>query len=95
MDCGLVSISGNFDCSNNELLDLVGCPLSVVGDVNLSGMGLSSIPIKFGIVVGSFVCSENWLSTLEGCPTYVGGNFSCGSNGLKSLKGCPVEISGL
>ena len=94
------TVSGNFTCSQNKLISLVGCPSSVggdflcsvnrlttlefcpvqvgssfncdnnnvenytinddlsvdvAGDVTLRRKDLSSIPVRFGIVVGSFV----------------------------------------
>ena len=66
--------------------------VDVAGDVNLSGMGLSSIPIKFGIVVGNFNCNYNRLSSLESCLISVCGNFNCSYNNLQNLIGCPDMV---
>lgn len=45
---------------NNDLT------VDVVGDVNLSGKGLTEIPVKFGVITGSFYCSNNQLTSLKG-----------------------------
>ena len=63
-------------------------------DVDLSGKGLSEIPIKFGRVSGNFDCSKNQLGSLEGCPKEVGGNFICCNNKLSSLADAPISVGG-
>ncbi len=68
--------------------------IDVDSDVNLSGKGLKSIPLKFNKVNGYFYCFENKLTSLEGCPNYVGGSFYCYYNKLTSLKGGPKEVGG-
>lgn len=59
------------------------------GDVNLSSMGLYSLPLKFGRVNGNFYCYNNYLTSLKGAPTIVEYNFYCGGNKLKTLKYFP------
>ena len=49
--------------------------IDVDGNVNLSYMGLTKIPIKFNKVSGYFDCSYNFITSLEGCPREVVGNF--------------------
>ena len=68
--------------------------VDVDGDVNLCGVGLTELPLKFGKVSGEFDCSHNNLTTLEGVPKEVSGNFICDDNNLTSLKGMPKEIVG-
>jgi hypothetical protein len=62
----------------------------VEGKVDMSGMGLTEIPVKFGRVDVNFICSENQLTTLKNCPTSIGGNLLFGKNNLtdyfKSIK---------
>jgi len=68
--------------------------IDVDGDVNLSYIKSSKLPLKFGRVTGSFYCFNNELTTLDGCPREVGGSFDCCHNQLTSLEGCPVEVGG-
>ena len=71
---------------NNGLVD-------VDGDVDLSGKGLTKLPVKFGNVSGIFNCQNNQLTSLEGAPQSVGGDrFNCNNNQLTSLEGCPKEV---
>ena len=76
--------------------DICDGVVHVVGNVNLniSNMGLTSIPVPFGYVSGYFSCSHNQLTSLEGCPSEVGGVFDCRGNQFASLEGCPSEVGG-
>jgi hypothetical protein len=56
--------------------------IDVQGNVDLSDMGLTKLPIKFRNVTGYFYCSYNQLVTLEGSPQRVGGDFYCYNNQL-------------
>ncbi len=64
--------------------------VDVDGDVTMSGMNLTEIPVKFGRVEGCFGCSDNNLTTLKNCPDFISGNFYCYDNPLtdyfKNLK---------
>jgi hypothetical protein len=68
--------------------------IDVVGNVDLSEMNISKLPLKFGRVVGSFNCSYNKLTTLEGAPKFVSRDFVCKHNKLTILDGCPSEVGG-
>jgi hypothetical protein len=68
--------------------------VNVNGDVDISGIGLTKIPIQFGKVGGLFTCSNNKLSSLKGAPSEVGENFFCSSNRLTTLKGSPKIVKG-
>ena len=73
-------VGGNFSCSDNHLVSLEGCPVSVGGDFYCSNNQLVSLegcPVSVG---GDFSCSYNQLVSLEGCPVSVGGSFYCGGN---------------
>jgi hypothetical protein len=77
--------------------DICDGVVHVVGDVNLniSNMGLTSIPVQFGYVSGYFRCRSNYLESLEGFPNEVGGDFDCSYNyRLYSLEGGPSEVGG-
>ena len=67
------------------------------GDLNLSGMGLTSLsdlPYKLRRVRGNFYCYNNKLTTLEGAPREVGRDFSCSYNKLTTLEGAPEKVGG-
>jgi len=68
--------------------------IDVDGDVDLSDMRLTKLPIKFNHVSGDFYCDHNRLTTLEGSPKSVGGSFWCHSNQLTTLEGSPQSVSG-
>ena len=74
--------------------DICDGVVHVVGDVNISGLGLTSIPVQFGYVSGYFSCGGNQLESLKGCPKEVSGEFSCYGNELSSLEGGPKEVGG-
>ena len=63
-------------------------------DVDLSGMKLENLPMKFGRVAGNFICFNNRLVSIEGAPTEVGGDFNCSENRIVSLKGAPSKVVG-
>ena len=83
-----------FDCDNNQLTSLEGCPQEVGGGFDCRNNQLTSLkgcPQKVG---GWFWCDNNQLTSLEGCPKEVGGRFSCNNNQLTSLEGCPQKVGG-
>ena len=77
---------------------LKGCTLnsdgtySSEGSVDLSGLNLTKLPVKFKEVKGDFDCNNNKLTSLKGAPVEVGRGFGCGHNNLTSLEGCPKEV---
>ena len=68
--------------------------INVKGDVDLSNLNLTKLPIRFGTVGGGFYCNNNKLTTLEGAPKKVGGDFYCNNNKLTTLKGAPEKVRG-
>ena len=64
------------------------------GNVELDGLGLTKIPVKFRYVDKSFYCEYNNLISLEGVPKEVGEHFWCSHNKLTSLKGVPIKVGG-
>ena len=66
--------------------------IDVDGSVDLSSKGLTSIPFKFGLVIGHFDISNNKLTSLEGCPKEVVADFDCSHNKLKDLIGGPQDV---
>ena len=87
-------VKGNFDCSNNNLISLKGCPKYVDGFFNCSYNKLTSLEGAPKEVGGTFYCFNNKLTSLEGAPERIGGDFDCSSNQLTSLEGAPKEVGG-
>ena len=63
--------------------------IDVNGDVDLSGIKLDHLPLKFRKVSGHFYCNSNILKSLEGCPVVVEYDFYCNNNKLTTLKYFP------
>ena len=74
-------VDGNFDCSWNQLSDLVGAPVKVGRNFDCSYNKLTSLEGGPKEVGESFDCEDNQLTSLEGAPVKVGGSFWCG-NGI-------------
>ena len=90
--CGVTNytVGGDFDCSDNKLVSLKGCPKIVSGNFNCNRNRLTRLedgPIE---VNGGFDCYDNQITTLIGGPIRVGGNFLCNKNKLSSFEGCPI-----
>lgn len=66
--------------------------VDVNGDVNISDIGITKIPVKFGKVSGSFNVSTNRLTSLRNSPQEVGGDFNCSNNYLTNLVGGPLSV---
>jgi hypothetical protein len=83
-------VSGDFDCSDNSLTTLEGCPKYVGGDFNCSSNQLTSLehcPTSNGM---DFYCYTNKLTSLKYCPSVVG-HFDCCENNISSLEYCPTQ----
>ena len=87
-------VCGRFDCSNNNLTSLEGCPTEVGLDFFCYKNNLISLEHCPKEVGRFFSCSFNNLTSLEYCPNKAFDYFSCNNNNLTSLKGCPVELDG-
>jgi hypothetical protein len=87
-------VTGNFDCSRNQLTTLEGAPNYVGGSFNCSYNQLTTLEGSPDHIGGYFNCYNNQLTTLEGGPSYVGGGFYCGYNQLTTLEGAPSYVGG-
>ena len=85
-------VSGDFDCYNNQLTSLKGCPTSVGGGFYCSNNQLTSLEGCPTSVGRYFNCSGNRLTSLKGCPTKVGGDFYCWNNPGKFTKEDVLEV---
>jgi hypothetical protein len=74
--------------------DICDGVVHVVGDVDLNGRGLGSIPLRFGCLSGNFFCTSRGIGCIPFQFGYVSGNFLCTGNNLESLAGCPSEVGG-
>jgi hypothetical protein len=89
-DLSDLDISGDFDCSNNNLTSLKGAPKSVGGHFNCANNNITSLEGAPKSVRGHFNCNYNHLTSLEGSPKWsIGGSFDCSNNKLTSLEGSP------
>ena len=68
-------------CVGSWKLNSVG-EVDVNGNVYMSSLNLTEIPVKFGSVADSFYCSKNHLTTLKNAPKSIGWHFWCYSNNL-------------
>ncbi|HHV41517.1 MAG TPA: hypothetical protein GXX72_01530 [Clostridiaceae bacterium] len=87
---GKVIVVDHIDKDNYK--EYIGKTVKVTGDVDLSGLGLTKIPINFTEVGGDFICALNELYSLKGSPSKVGGSFYCFRNKLSSLEGAPRKV---
>jgi hypothetical protein len=67
--------------------------VDVDGNVFMSDMKLTEIPVKFGKVTGNFNCADNQLNSLIGAPKSVGGDFNCSNNKVKFTINDVLAIS--
>jgi hypothetical protein len=82
-----------FDCSSNNLVNLIGSPKEVRGIFNCSFNELTSLEGAPKIIPLKFICMHNKLTTLKGGPNVVMENFYCQNNKLETLDYLP-EIGG-
>jgi hypothetical protein len=83
-------VTGNFDCSRNQLTSLNDCPASVDRNFYCSHNQLTSLNGGPSSVGGNFYCIHNKLTSLNGCPSSVGGSFNCYYN-LKDFTKLDIE----
>ena len=87
-------VTGNFDCSELNLVSLKGAPQIVGEDFYCFKNHLTSLEGAPQEVGWTFDCSENQLISLEGAPQKVTGFFYCFDNQLTSLEGAPQTVGG-
>ena len=81
-----------FNCFDNRLKSLVGCPPGVK-TLHCSDNRLTSL-VGCPASVRDLNCSGNQLSSLDGCPVNVH-VLNCHNNRLTSLDGCPESVNRL
>ena len=86
-------VIGNFDCSNNDLINLKNSPKELGCDFDCSNNKLRSLDgFTIYYVDEDFDCSGNKLTSLKGCPKRVDKTFCCSYNNLISLTDCPAQV---
>lgn len=68
--------------------------IDLIGDIDLSNLGLPEIPFKIRNLFGDFDCSNNQLTSLKNAPDWVSGDFDCSNNKLTSLEDGPSYVGG-
>lgn len=88
-------VNGNFDCTNNNMTSLEGCPIKIKGNFYCSYNKLESLkgcPKEIG---GSFICRKNKLLSLKYCPQIINGTFDCSFNEIKNFENSPKIVKGI
>ena len=87
-------INGSLYIVSNDVVNLNGCPHTIVNDFNLSTADTIS-DLKNGpkIVGGNFKCQSS-LTSLEGSPRIINGEFEVKKNKLTNLIGSPDKVIG-
>jgi len=86
-------VTGDFDCSNNQLVTLTGSPKFVGGKFKCSQNRLTNLYNAPEEVGGDFECWNNHIGLLDGCPHEIGGNMMCMGNYITKLN-TVASISG-
>ena len=84
-------VTGDFDCKNNYITSLKGCPKKVEY-LDCSDNKLTSLEYSPEYVDGSFYCSSNNLTSLKGISLYIGGSFGFNDNNITNLYGLTSDI---
>jgi len=87
-------VNGYFNCADNKLITLEGCPIEVRNSFSCSDNKLITLEGCPSIIDGYFHCDNNKLESLEGGPIEVGDDYLCFNNKLKTLKGGPIKVGG-
>jgi len=86
-------VEGTFNCCNNELTSLRGCPTYVGYGFWCHKNRLKSLENCPETVGLDFFCYKNQLISLKYSPISIGGNFHCQHNRLISLRHCPIAAN--
>ena len=89
-------VDGIFDCADNLLTDLEGCPKKVGKIFVCSYNALTNLIGAPKEVGEKFLCYSNNITSLEGCPIgeEINGEFACSANELVNLNGAPKIVKG-
>ena len=85
------TITGDFNCSRNNLTSLFEGPTEVA-DFDCSYNQLKNLSYAPKEVKGSFDCSNNQIDSIKGMPRSIKGFFKCSTNKIATLKGGPKYV---
>ena len=85
-------IGGNFDCSQNELISLKGCPETVFGHFSCADNNLTDLLGGPKQVLGAYDCSHNKLASLQGIAEGINDDLNISYNKLTTLEHGPVLV---
>ncbi len=88
------NVLGFFDCSENNLTSLKGCPKYVGNWFDCSYNNLTSLVGGPNKVNKFYDCDQNNITSLEGCPSIVE-ILNITNNNLKTLNGINIPYSKL
>ncbi len=84
-------VNGYFNCGNNYLTSLKGCPVRVGNWFSCSDNKLTSLQYSPQYIErGGFDCSYNKIESLQYCTELIQGEFYCYENKLTSLQYHPT-----
>jgi len=84
-------VNGYFECGDNYLTSLKGCPVRVGNYFSCHSNELTSLQYSPQYMEnGGFFCSGNKIESLQYCTELIRGGFSCSSNKLTSLEHHPT-----
>jgi len=79
------NVTSDFNCANNGLTSLEGCPKSVGGSFYCYSNQLTSLEDCPVSVSGSFSCRDNKITTFEHLPLSIGRDFRCSHNPIYNI----------
>lgn len=79
------NVSGYFDCSNNQLTTLEGCPQTVGGNFDCNDNQLTTLEGSPQNVGGYFSCRNNRIINFNGFPEDFEGNFFYEKNPVQEI----------
>jgi len=85
------TVTGFFDCQNNKLTTLEGCPHTVGAQFTCAHNQLLTLKGGPKYVKGYYECSDNKLTTLKDGPEKLGNMFVCEGNNIFDLYGHDTE----
>ncbi|SDK23161.1 hypothetical protein SAMN05192566_0725 [Methylophilus rhizosphaerae] len=86
-------VEGFFDCANNQLTSLKGCPYEVDGYFACHNNKLTSLEHSPKYINGDFECDYNQLTSLEHSPLRVNGDFHCLNNQLENEQLYDMDVN--
>lgn len=87
-----VTVTGNFNCANNNLTSLRGAPHHIGKNFSCRHNAIRDLMYMPSHIGDGIDLSENNIFSLNGAPEIVNGFFFCSSNSLVTLLGGPKIV---